>query len=218
MLATLGDRTKPSARRKVKRLQPLRLASGKTKRSTLMKTLILAVVIVAAVAVSSANAVPTPFTITLTEISSTNLTATYDGTGGNGVFSVVNNNPDVWTVTFSSATLSLSPFVFDWTEPENSQEVNEVSHGIAFGNSNNLYVTSDESLMEYGGDASTLNNDNTPVLVGTDGIHPVFLTFHDVAGASENGTSVPDRGSTLGLLALSVAGLAGLSRFRRQLV
>jgi MYXO-CTERM domain-containing protein len=169
-------------------------------------------------AIPSAQAGPIQsYTITLTELSSTSLTATYDGPGA--TFSVpLNTGTDTWTVSYTPtlySTFTLTPFVIDWTEPENPSEFNEVTHGIDFGNINNLYVASDESLAEYFGDFSTMHPDNTRVLVGTDNGLQVFLTFHDLASASETGTGVPESGSSLWLLALSAAGLAGLRRFRR---
>jgi len=135
------------------------------------------------------------------------------------VFSVTPNSPDNWTVNCSSFynSLVLVPFVWDWTEPEEPNEFNEVSHGPLFGNgTNTIYVTSDESLDEYFGDFSTMlaNNTPTPIQIGTDGGVPVFLVFNDLAQQSENGTGVPDTGSTLLLLGLSVAGLTVLNRSR----
>lgn len=98
----------------------------------------MALTAAAALAAPLAKAVPVGYTITLTELSSTVLTATYNGPGA--TFSVVLNSPDFWTVTFAptpGSTFSLdSSFIFDWTEPENPLQVNEVVHGFALGQDN----------------------------------------------------------------------------------
>jgi protein with PEP-CTERM/exosortase system signal len=187
---------------------------------------ILGLAVVAALAASSAKAntmnlaAASPvYTITLTELSSTNLTATYDGPGAIFSSPATNNGPDNWTVTFSltlDSSFSLNPFVKDWIEPENPLEVNEVSHGITFGDSNNLYVTSDESLLEYMGGIGVTVPNGTPLLVGTDNGLLVFLKFDDQAANPETGTGVPDTGSTLALFGFSIAGFVALTRFRRM--
>lgn len=99
--------------------------------------------------------------------------------------------------------------------PEDPNEVNEVSHGIFFGNDTNLYVTSDESLEEYGGGSAVTNPNGTKIQVGSDNGQFVFLRFGDQAADPENGAGVPDEGSTLALLGLSITGFVGLTRFRR---
>jgi hypothetical protein len=168
----------------------------------------------------SLAAVVPVYTITLTELSSTSLTATYNGPGA--TFSTpVNTGPDAWTVSYTltqGSSFSLVNFIYDWTEPEEPNEVNEVSHGVVFGNINNLYVVSDESLFEYGGGGGVTNTNNTPVPVGTDNGQTVFLKFDDQAATSENGATVPESGSTLALFGFSITGFAALTRFRmRQL-
>lgn len=177
----------------------------------------MALTAAAALAAPLAKAVPVGYTITLTELSSTVLTATYNGPGA--TFSVVLNSPDFWTVTFAptpGSTFSLdSSFIFDWTEPENPLQVNEVVHGFALGQDTNLYVSSDESLEEYGGGGTVTNPNGIPVPVGTDNGLTVFLKFDDQAAASETGVGVPESGSTLALFGLSITGLVGLTRFRR---
>ena len=166
----------------------------------------------------SVDVSPVGYTINLTELSSTSLTVSYNGPGA--TFSTpTNTGTDLWTVTYTltqGSTFSLNNFVQDWTEPEDPLAVNEVSHGIVFGSINNLYVSSDESLLEYAGNFSTINPNGTPVLVGTDNSLPVFLRFDDQAMASEAATGVPDTGSTLPLFALSITGVVALTRFRRQ--
>lgn len=185
---------------------------------------ILGLTIAAALAASLAKAntmsldvAPVGYTINLTELSSTSLTATYNGPGA--TFSVVPNGPDFWTVTFaptSNSSFSLdSSFTYDWIEPENPLEVNEVSHGFDLGADTNLYVFSDESLLEYGGGPVLTNPNGTLVPVGMDNGQTVFLRFDDQAAVSENGAAVPDTGSTLALLGLSITGLVALTRFRR---
>jgi len=198
--------------------------STSTRTNPNLRPLIaLALAITAAFTVPSANAIsinPTSYTLTLTELSAASLTVMYTGPSST-VFSVTPNSPDDWTVSYNSAPqqysqFSLIPFfVWDWREPEDPNEFNEVSHGPLLGSSlNTLYVQSDESILEYAGDFSTMleNNTPTPIAIGTDGGVPVFLVFNDLAQQSENGTGVPDTGSTLLLLGLSVAGLTLLNR------
>jgi hypothetical protein len=55
-------------------------------------------------------------TLTLTEFSSSLLTATYDGPSGPSAFTVMNTSPDHWTISFDSNTFDWDSEVFpiDW--------------------------------------------------------------------------------------------------------
>ena len=164
----------------------------------------------------SPNVSPVGYTINLIELTSAILTASYNGPGA--TFSVTPNGTDLWTVTYTlttNSTFSLTNFIVDWTEPEDPNEVNEVSHGVLIGNINNLYVESDVSILEYGGGSLVTNPNGTLVPVGTDNGPTVFLRFDDQAALSENGAGVPDSGSTLALFGLSITGFVALTRFRR---
>jgi hypothetical protein len=156
----------------------------------------------------SAHAGGITYNLTLTENSATDLTVAYTGPGGASSFSVLNTSPDNWTITILSQTIFLSDFEYDFAEPEDptNQFVNAVSHSTDF-NSDQMFVTSDLPIaMDSNGYVGT------GTIIGTDAGSPIFLTFNDLAGASEAG--VPDAGSSLGLLALSGAVLLSASRFR----
>jgi len=186
---------------------------------TLARISLPVLAIAVALQIQSAQAIPIDhYTLTLIENSSTSLTYTYDGSGGNLAFTILNTGTDTWTVTTTPQCLAVfTPFIWDWIEPEEPNEVNEVNNGF-LGNSNNLYVSSDESLLEYEGNFLTLLQNNTPapVPIGTDGARAIFLVFNDLAQGSEGGNGVADNGSTLALLALPLVGfgLLSLRRFR----
>ena len=173
------------------------------------KTLVIAAVALAA-AVTSRSA--HGYTLLLTEVSSSVLTATYDGPGGDASFKVTNTDTDRWTVTVQSSTISLNNFEYDFAEPEDptNQTVNEVANNPIFGASFNMYVKSDLPIeLDSGGYIIGLFD-----TIGSDGSVPIILTYADLAGLTEAASSVPDSGSTLALLGVSVAGLFGLRRFR----
>ena len=162
-------------------------------------------------AAASSYAASIGYLLTLTENSSTSLSLSYNGPSN---LQITNSSADNWTVTVLNGTAFFSDFTWDWTEPEEPGEVNEVYAGSAVQNSF-FTVESDESLLEYAGNFATLlpNNGITPMPVGLDGGTPIFLQFNDLAaGAETNG--VPESGASLGLLAVSVAGLLGLHRVR----
>jgi hypothetical protein len=160
-------------------------------------------------AISQTNA-----SLTLTENSSTDLSLSYTGPDEQpGLFTVMNTGPDMWTITVAQ---NLGPVFFNdfsngWIEPENAATVNEVSHSTDV-NSNQLFVKSDLSIALN----TSVSADNTAILVGMDSTAPIYLTFHDLAQASE-ATGVPDTGTTLGLLALSAIVLLGMMQSRSVL-
>jgi hypothetical protein len=161
---------------------------------------IAAVAIISALATRSVSAQPAPHSLVLTETSSTTLTATYDGSAL--VVDVNYISTDHWGVTVGfPVTFSGSP---QWTEPDNSSFVNVLT---TFGN-NQLIVNSDffpNSTVPLA-DESTLANFGTDTRDGA----PISVTFDDDGDIA----TVPDAGSTLALLSLSLTTLFGASRFR----
>jgi hypothetical protein len=110
-------------------------------------------------------------------------------------------------VTFpSTVTFSLLGGV-NWLEPENSSLGNEVTF-FKPPYSNELGVFSDYTLQG----ATTTGNGTTIYNVGTDSANagPISVTFKD----SGDVATVPETGSTFGLLSLSVIALLGATRLR----
>jgi uncharacterized protein YaiE (UPF0345 family) len=149
------------------------------------------------------------YLLTLTENSSTSLTYTYTGPS---TFNITPNGPDDWTLTVATGSCTFFlPMTTDWTEPENSQEVNEVMST----SSTSLHITSDESvLIYYGGSTTTVPDSTTVPGWGTDGGVPISIKFVDLASQAEANNGVPETGSTFALSAISVIGLLSLTRFR----
>jgi VPDSG-CTERM motif len=147
--------------------------------------------------------------IDLTEISSTSLTALYNGSA-TGII-VSNTGPDQWTLTFAPTVTFLSNLDVGWIELENPSQVNLIS--TTNPPSNQLFVTSDISPNLT---SVFQNGITTNFSAGTDfsnvaaGPVSIFATFHDNAAASE--ATVPDTGTTGSLLGLSLMGLAFLRR------
>lgn len=142
--------------------------------------------------------------IVLTENSSTSLTATYNGSTSGVTVTFLGD--DLWNVTFpASVTFSLFGGV-NWLEPGSTTQGNEVTFFTP--PSHTLSVISDFQLagLTTVGNGITVNN------VGTDSINggSISATFNDNGDVA----SAPDTGSTLGLLAVALAGLIGASRFR----
>ena len=171
-----------------------------------MKTnsLVLALAIAAVLVAQPVRAVSIVNNIVITENSSTSLSATYDGST-TGV-TVTFLGPDQWDVTFpSTVTFSQSGGV-NWTEPENSSLGNEVTFFTR--PTNELGVLSDFALAGVitTGNGTTLNN------VGNDSANggSISATFNDNGDVA----TVPETGSTLGLLSLSVIALLGATRLR----
>jgi hypothetical protein len=138
--------------------------------------------------------------IDITENSPISLSATYDGSP----VTVLNTNPDQWTVTFPT-TVSFVGGPVEWAEPENSNLANVVTFSPA---TFTLTVFSD--LGDHVNGFIPLPNGSTVNNVGTDSINGVSVsaTFNDNAATAE----VPDTGTTFSLFGLSLAGLAFLHR------
>ncbi|MEY2539876.1 MAG: hypothetical protein QOG67_3616 [Verrucomicrobiota bacterium] len=176
---------------------------------------VIAVAAAAAVATPTAFAVP-GYILTLTEVSSTVLTYTYTNPTDPTAFTITpgirgGTSPDTWTISFDPMSgIALSSAVYDFAEAagEPSNEVNRYFYATGIGSDFAFFVNSDLPL----GTGSTVTSAN----IGTDGGIPIFLQFVDSAFASETASNgVPEGGSSLGLLALALAALVGLTRLRR---
>ena len=132
--------------------------------------------------------------ISLTELSSTNLTATYDGSTA-GITVTPGINPDTWTVVLPSSAFILGFAGATWAEPEGPAFGNFVT---AIGN-NTLSVTSDVPTIAppLANNASIFTNTfDTQDQLG------ILIAFHDV---QDSAVAVPEPGSTWALLALGLA-------------
>ena len=169
----------------------------------------LAMAVTAALGTHSANAIAI-YDLVLTENSSSSLTYTYNGPS---TFSVTNTSPDHWTIQITSMG-SFNTFEQDWAEPEDPTQafVNVVSHSTQT-NPDMFFVSSDLNIIFDSNGATPVAPNDTPVSIGTDGGHPVQLTFNDLAAISE-AAGVPETGFTLGLFAFSLMALLGLTRLR----
>lgn len=143
----------------------------------------------------------TPHSLTLTEISSTSLTALLDGTS----LDVVNVGSDLWVVPLQG--VSSNQIVF-WTEPENMGEFNAVATDDTRGG--RVKILSDYDVPGISGNANGFTDTANFSLNG----EPLYVTFSDNAATAEVPHSVPDTGTTFALF-LSVLGLLlGATRFR----
>ena len=139
--------------------------------------------------------------ISLTELSSTNLTATYDLLTMDAT--VTPGPADSWTVVLPAYAFILGFGGAAWAEPENPTTMGNVVSAI--GN-NTLLVTSDVT-------AANLLANNTPIFTGAFDMRdsaPILITFTDVGDA----VAVPETGSTGGLLVFGLMALVGAHRLR----
>lgn len=180
----------------------------------------LAIAIVAAVAAQPIFAqVPTD-SIFLEEDTSMLLGVFLDGM--NTGITVTNSGPDRWDVIFPT-TIQFTPNTrINWTDPENPTQANVVFAGVQAPGfpvvqSNEMLIFSD--TIPVGSPLFNLaNGATTPISIGIENPNDppnqenLVATFNDNAATSEP-TSVPEC-STLGLLALGLAGLFGVSRLR----
>jgi VPDSG-CTERM motif len=159
----------------------------------------IAAVLVTQSAIAQAPA-PTPHQLVITENPDNFLTVTYDGSAG-AVTVVQERTPNAWDLFFPSSV------IFPATvEPESSALMNEVRR--AQGRAPVLQVVSD--IPTSGLPAA----DGSTVTFGTDALVPISVTFYDRGTVANTPATVPDTGSTLGLLSFALAGLFGASRFR----
>ena len=163
--------------------------------------LVLVVAITAALGIQPASA-GAIHSFVITEVSSTSLTVTYDGSP----LTVTFHSSESWTFLLPAGFLSNDVGgLLQWTEPENSNLANQVSFGSEITRGG--FVVSDQSILNQ----FPINADGTSVEVGTDGGVPVLATFNDNASGSE---TAPDTASTLSLLFLALTAVFGASRLR----
>lgn len=165
-----------------------------------------AVAIVALLVTQSAiaqTAAPTPHQLVITENPSNSLTVTYDGS--TGVVKVVQEAPSAWDLFFPSS-VNFPTTVPTWVEPESSSLMNELRR--AQGGRPILQAVSD--IATSGHPAAN----GATVTFGADGGVPISVTFYDDANVASVPATLPETGSTLGLLSFALAGLFGASRLR----
>src|SRR4029450_10018461 len=101
--AIINDRLKQVSlpRKKGERVQRWRdFRTERTPMKTLARISLPTLAIAVALQIQSAKAIPIDhYTLTLIENSSTSLTYTYDGSGGNLAFNITTNGTDTWTGT-----------------------------------------------------------------------------------------------------------------------
>jgi hypothetical protein len=166
----------------------------------------LAIAIAAALVTQPVRADDIVNNIVLTENSSTILTATYNGSTS-GV-SVTFVSADSWDVTFpSSVTFNPISSIAVWVEPENAD--NENGAGFSFDLPSNEFVVVSEFFHPISGglaNGATANNFGTDTSNGGS----ISVTFNDNGDTA----GVPEAGSTVGLLSLSLIALLGATRLR----
>jgi hypothetical protein len=166
----------------------------------------IAAVLVIQSAIAQAPA-PTPHQLVITENPDNFLTVTYDGSAG-AVTVVQERTPNAWDLFFPSSVI-FPATVAKWVEPESSALMNEVRR--VQGGTPVLQVVSD--IPTSGLPAA----DGSTVTFGTDALVPISVTFYDRGTVANTPATVPDTGSTLGLLSFALAGLFGASRLRSVL-
>ena len=140
-------------------------------------------------------------TLTLTEVSNTQLNWSWDAAGGGTSGSITALSADQWLNTsISGPTLSaMAEGSGTWTEPDNAGSNNYVN--VAYTGTTWLVVT--------------VNSDVTGAGTLSDGMAADFggfqVKFFDNAATSEP-TAVPDTGSTVALFALALAAVFGARR------
>ena len=137
--------------------------------------------------------------IVITEDSSTSLTATYS----NGSVTVLSHPPDFWQLVFPQSVVFNANAASAWIEPENPSLANAV---------NSPHFDTLNVFSDIGSTLPPVMDEGTIANVGTDSQNggTISLTFDDDAATAE----VPDTGSTLALLFLSLTVLFGANRLR----
>jgi hypothetical protein len=168
-----------------------------------VKMKIATIAIAAALVTPCANGIVNDLVII--ENSSTSLTVTYMGSTSN-IFNLNNFAPDGWVFSLPSS-VSFAEFILPaWFEPEDPTRAN---FAILTDNANGVEFLSD---LPFSPSDNPVPNGTTVENVGTDNINggTINMTLFDNAATAEQ--SVPDTGSTLSLLLLSLTGLLGVSR------
>jgi hypothetical protein len=146
--------------------------------------------------------------ITENNSTSTGLTAMLTTSSGTTSLPVTFNAADAWFIALtgiSASASATSPFTQNWFEPE-AGFVNEVSVNPRLF-PNQLFVRSDQGP----GFTLGLADDTTDMTHFTLSGVSLWVTFDDDGDVA---APVPDTGSTLGLLSLSVVALLGATRLR----
>ena len=192
-------------------INPITVTPMKTNTSLRIFKISALVPLAIAVAAPLVTQSAVAHSLVLIEVSSTTLTATYDGSA----LVPVNNGPDNWTLTLAnSITFGRGLDQTQWVEPDNSSLWNAVTSATSGpGMPTTFDFRSDippfigftarpdgSTVQDFGFDASDQAS--------------VSITFTDNAATAEH-PAVPDTGSSLGLLFLSVIGLFGLNRLRQ---
>jgi hypothetical protein len=160
------------------------------KPSTLVS---LGIAIAAALVTQPVRAVAITNFLVITENNSTSLTATLNG----NALGVTNPGADLWFIALNGIASSAGEQF--WTEPDASGTLNIVQARV-----DRIAVLSDQVLT--GGLADDTPDTTTFTLNGV----ALSVTFDDDGDVA----AVPDTGSTLGLLSLSVVALLGATRLR----
>ena len=160
-------------------------------RSKLRTLVFLGIAIIAAASTQPLFAVP--LDLQITENSSTSLSATLDGSA----VPVQNTAADHWTLTFAD-TFVFAVFDVPWVEPDGSPSLGNFVSGTG---TNQLFVLSDFPVGDDTPDGTTQTQSVFISGIRTD----INITFHDHG----DGATVPDTGSTLGLLFLAMIAVAG---------
>jgi hypothetical protein len=169
--------------------------------------LVHSAIVLAVFVIHPASAVPITHDLVVTENSSTDLTATYDGSPVTVIF--LPAFPDNWEVLLPFAVGSPNRFFFEWSEPD-SALVNGIEAFAPGSAGTPLAVFSD-----FTGGAVVAVPDDTTItnaLVDERDNGSISLTFDDDGDVP---ATVPDKGSTFTLLCLSSIALFAGTRFRR---
>jgi hypothetical protein len=157
--------------------------------------------IAVATAIPTQSALANTYNVVFTEYSSTNLTATLNGTPVTVTPSP--GIPDSWSVFFP-AQLDGGPA--SWAEPENPgsdpnalQGWNSIAGGSFGGATTQITIKSDN--IDVGAGIAESTNGGP-------------ITYSNTTYQFIDRSDVPDTGSTLALLSLALAGLFGASRIR----
>lgn len=159
---------------------------------------------------NTAHAQPAPPLLQFTEISDTELTVTLDGSAF-GTVQNLGQDHWQWHSTGGTSTDFTGGFLtLQWQEPEDSNSANTVDFGLFSGQELGADIRSEDGLLP--GASGALSDGQragplsvTPLPDGT------LVTFVDLG---DQGTSVPDSGSTSVLLFGASIALLGLSRAR----
>jgi hypothetical protein len=184
----------------------------------------LLIAVTAALVTQSTLAQTVNNSVVFTETSPTTLTVSLD-TLMLPSFDIVNTSADHWTVTIPALLITTSPGV-NWIEPENKPfnmsnptGFNTLTFPTAFGAPPSVGVETIVNIVSDtatlgGGIANLVNGATEQVFNGLPDGSFTNYTFNDNAAGVGGEKSVPDTGSTVGLLALALAAVFGASRLR----